>query len=81
MTLPAVALTTSCFLILSSSEPAAVLICMPFLPWLHRARRNAKGHLEPDASDSAVQKSMGFENYEMAPRKEDRREGDEAGSS
>lgn len=37
---------------------------------VHRARRNAQGHLEPDASDKDVQKSLGFENYEMAPRAE-----------
>jgi len=40
-----------------------------------KARRNAKGHLEPDASEAVVQKSMGFEDYEIAPRKEDRQEG------
>jgi cytochrome c oxidase assembly protein subunit 11 len=37
---------------------------------VYRARRNAQGHLEPDASDKDVQKSLGLENYEMAPRAE-----------
>ncbi|KAG2074280.1 hypothetical protein BDR04DRAFT_1093508 [Suillus decipiens] len=35
-----------------------------------RARRNAQGHLEPDASDKDVQKSLGLGDYEMAPRAE-----------
>ncbi|KAG1750821.1 cytochrome c oxidase assembly protein CtaG/Cox11-domain-containing protein [Suillus lakei] len=35
-----------------------------------RARRNAQGHLEPDASDKDVQNSLGFGDYEMAPRAE-----------
>ncbi|KAG1841701.1 cytochrome c oxidase assembly protein CtaG/Cox11-domain-containing protein [Suillus subalutaceus] len=35
-----------------------------------RARRNAQGHLEPDATDKDVQKSLGLEDYEMAPRAE-----------
>ncbi|KAJ3480279.1 hypothetical protein NLI96_g8460 [Meripilus lineatus] len=38
-----------------------------------RARRNAQGHLEPDAPDDVVQASQGFADYEMAPRVEDRR--------
>ncbi|KAH8099969.1 cytochrome oxidase assembly factor [Cristinia sonorae] len=38
-----------------------------------RARRNAQGHLEPDAPDSVVQASQGFADYEIAPRAEDRR--------
>ncbi|KAI0078799.1 cytochrome oxidase assembly factor [Panus rudis PR-1116 ss-1] len=38
-----------------------------------RARRNAQGHLEPDAPDDVVQASQGFGDYEMAPRVEDRR--------
>jgi len=37
---------------------------------IYRARRNAQGHLEPDASDQDVQKSLGFGDYEMAPRAE-----------
>lgn len=36
----------------------------------YRARRNAQGHLEPDASDKDVQQSLGFGDYEMAPRAE-----------
>ncbi|KAF8126910.1 cytochrome c oxidase assembly protein CtaG/Cox11-domain-containing protein [Boletus edulis] len=35
-----------------------------------RARRNARGHLEPDAADDVVQKSLGFDSYEHAPRVE-----------
>ena len=35
-----------------------------------RARRNAQGHLEPDATDDVVQKSLGFDRYEHAPRVE-----------
>jgi cytochrome c oxidase assembly protein subunit 11 len=34
----------------------------------NRARRNAAGQLEPDASDVAVQKSLGFGDYENAPK-------------
>ncbi|KAI0784604.1 cytochrome oxidase assembly factor [Abortiporus biennis] len=41
-----------------------------------RARRNAHGHLEPDASDDVVQASQGFGDYEMAPRVEDRKKVD-----
>ncbi|KAK7690906.1 hypothetical protein QCA50_006009 [Cerrena zonata] len=37
-----------------------------------KARRNAQGHLEPDASDEVVQASQGFGEYEHAPRAEDR---------
>ena len=37
-----------------------------------RARRNAQGHLEPDAPDDVVQASQGFGEYEMAPRVADR---------
>lgn len=40
---------------------------------IFRARRNAQGHLEPDASDEVVQASQGFGGYEMAPRVEDRK--------
>lgn len=35
-----------------------------------RARRNAQGHLEPDAADDVIQKSLGFDSYEHAPRVE-----------
>ena len=34
------------------------------------ARRNARGHLEPDADDQKVQQSMGFGEYEHAPKVE-----------
>jgi cytochrome c oxidase assembly protein subunit 11 len=34
-----------------------------------RARRNASGHLEPDAPDDVIQESLGFGGYEHAPRK------------
>ncbi|KAI0635933.1 cytochrome c oxidase assembly protein CtaG/Cox11-domain-containing protein [Trametes polyzona] len=37
-----------------------------------RARRNAQGHLEPDAPDDVVQASQGFSGYDIAPRVEDR---------
>ncbi|KAI8980176.1 cytochrome c oxidase assembly protein CtaG/Cox11-domain-containing protein [Trametes punicea] len=45
-----------------------------------RARRNAQGHLEPDAPDDVVQASQGFAEYEMAPKVEDRRKGESASS-
>ncbi|KAF9223774.1 hypothetical protein BS17DRAFT_704977 [Gyrodon lividus] len=35
-----------------------------------RARRNGQGHLEPDAADDVVQKSLGFDGYEHSPRAE-----------
>ncbi|RSH93864.1 Proteasome subunit YC7alpha/Y8 (protease yscE subunit 7) [Saitozyma podzolica] len=31
-----------------------------------KARRNDRGHAVPDASEEAIQKSQGFENYELA---------------
>ncbi|EIN09735.1 hypothetical protein PUNSTDRAFT_120104 [Punctularia strigosozonata HHB-11173 SS5] len=37
-----------------------------------RARRNAHGQLEPDAADDVVQESLGFSQYEHAPKKEER---------
>jgi len=37
-----------------------------------RARRNSRGHLEPDAPDDVVQASQGFSDYEHAPKAEDR---------
>ena len=33
------------------------------------ARRNARGHLEPDADEQEVQNSLGFGAYENAPRR------------
>lgn len=45
-----------------------------------KARRNAQGHLEPDAEEDVVQKSLGFEGYEHSPRAETRKtEGSKAG--
>jgi len=38
-----------------------------------RAKRNDKGHLVPDASQAVIEKSQGFENYQLA-----RREGNKA---
>ena len=38
-----------------------------------RARRNAQGHLEPDAPEDVVQASQGFAGYELAPKVEDRK--------
>ncbi|KAI5114749.1 hypothetical protein M0805_000676, partial [Coniferiporia weirii] len=38
-----------------------------------RARRNERGHLEPDAPDDVVQTSLGFGGIEHAPRAEDRK--------
>jgi len=46
-----------------------------------KARRNAQGHLEPDAPDNVVQASQGFGDYEMAPRVEDRRTAESQSSS
>jgi cytochrome c oxidase assembly protein subunit 11 len=40
---------------------------------MYRAKRNDKGHLVPDASEDVIQKSQGFENYQLA-----RREGNKA---
>jgi len=34
----------------------------------YRAKRNDKGHLVPDASEDVIQKSQGFENYQLARR-------------
>lgn len=33
-----------------------------------RARRNEQGHLEPDAPLDVVEKSLGFEDYELAQK-------------
>ncbi|KAE9405123.1 hypothetical protein BT96DRAFT_1065740 [Gymnopus androsaceus JB14] len=33
-----------------------------------RARRNNQGHLEPDAPEEVIQKSLGFESYELAKK-------------
>jgi len=35
---------------------------------LDRARRNEQGHLEPDAPADVVEKSLGFEDYELAEK-------------
>ena len=39
------------------------------------ARRNERGHLEPDAAEDVVQNSLGFGGYELAPKSEHRKEG------
>lgn len=41
-----------------------------FIPLVasHRARRNEKGHLEPDAPEEVVQSSLGFDKYENAKK-------------
>jgi cytochrome c oxidase assembly protein subunit 11 len=62
-----------------------IVLSYTFFKWVHsiikvlhttdklcRARRTASGMLEPDASEDVVQKSMGFDGYELAPKKEDR---------
>ncbi|KAG7440020.1 uncharacterized protein BT62DRAFT_911507 [Guyanagaster necrorhizus] len=38
-----------------------------------RARRNKFGHLEPDAQEDVLQKSLGFSEYEHAPKAEARK--------
>jgi len=38
-----------------------------------KARRNQKGHLEPDAPDDVVQASQGFADFKHAPKAEERR--------
>ncbi|KAF9033278.1 hypothetical protein BDZ89DRAFT_1063019 [Hymenopellis radicata] len=35
-----------------------------------RARRNQRGQLEPDAQEDVIQKSLGFDEYEHAPKAE-----------
>lgn len=37
---------------------------------LFSARRNEQGQLEPDAEEDVVQKSLGFDAYENAPKVE-----------
>lgn len=37
------------------------------------ARRNSRGQLEPDAPDDVVQASLGFDEFEHAPKVEDRK--------
>lgn len=34
----------------------------------HSARRNDMGHAVPDAPEDVIQKSQGFENYELAKK-------------
>ncbi|CAK5268394.1 unnamed protein product [Mycena citricolor] len=41
-----------------------------------RARRNQQGHLEPDATEDQVQKSLGFEDYEHASKAHMQKTGD-----
>jgi len=40
-----------------------------------RARRNERGQLEPDAPEDVVQNSLGFGEYEHAPKPEHRKDG------
>lgn len=63
MILRVVMLMMSFFHIHSSGN----LFLLPFhrgLSTIDRARRNVQGHLEPDADDETVQKSLGFDRYE-----------------
>lgn len=47
---------------------------IPSLTSVYRARRNERGHLEPDAADDVVQTSLGFGEYKNAPKAEVREE-------
>ena len=47
----------------SSTSPIEILISRG------RARRNARGDLEPDAPEDVVQSSLGFGGYELASKK------------
>ena len=47
-----------------------LVVCCYVADILRRARRNEKGHLEPDAPDDVVQASQGFAGYEHAPKAE-----------
>lgn len=40
--------------------------CIPHIS----ARRNERGHLEPDAPQDAIRESLGFSNYEHAAKAE-----------
>lgn len=64
-----------CFVlyILPVSKCISIIVTVLIL-YVSRARRNAQGHLEPDAPDDVVQASQGFADYELAPKAEDRRE-------
>ena len=44
---------------------SSILIPVPH----HRARRNSRGDLEPDAPEDVVQSSLGFGDYELASKK------------
>ena len=41
---------------------------MKILTSRYRARRNARGDLEPDAPEDVVQNSLGFGDYELASK-------------
>jgi len=47
------------------SSESPTLIPIPH----RRARRNARGDLEPDAPEDVVQDSLGFGDYELASKK------------
>ena len=49
--------------------PIDLLSQMAILISRRRARRNARGDLEPDAPEDVVQSSLGFGDYELASRK------------
>jgi len=51
------------FALYPSSE-SSMLIPIPH----HRARRNVRGDLEPDAPEDVVQSSLGFSDYELASK-------------
>lgn len=42
-----------------SDKSTRLILCL-------RARRNARGHLEPDAPEDKIQESLGFGSYEHA---------------
>jgi hypothetical protein len=60
--------TMSCCHIHSSGTFLHVNIVVVLTNIHYRARRNAQGHLEPDASEDVVQQSLGFGDYELAKK-------------
>lgn len=52
-------------LVLYTSFKSSILTSIPYC----RARRNARGDLEPDAPEDVVQSSLGFSDYELASKK------------
>ena len=67
----AVVWTTLCYHIHFSGGLLANIMSLNPLTPSHRARRNAQGHLEPDASEEIVQSSLGFADYELAKKSDD----------